>query len=73
MSATKISRSTAISILGFARAANCDYHALNSSSVLVLEEWAKEIGYRAPAANRRNGSPMRYFHAYLLRIAAREE
>ena len=69
----RISRATANNILSQARAHDCDYHALNSSSVLILKDWAKEIGYRPPAANRRNGSPMRYFHAYLVRAAKREE
>ena len=68
-----MNRSTAIDILNQARAMNCDYHALNSDSVLVLKEWARQIGYRPPSANRRNGSPMRYFHAYLLRAAKQAE
>jgi hypothetical protein len=69
----RISRATAVDILSQARANNCDYHALNTDGVQVLKDWAKEIGYRAPAANKRNGSPTRYFHAYLCRAARREE
>ena len=73
MAQARLNRSTAINILSQARAANCDYHALNSDSVLTLKDWARELGYHAPTANKRNGSPTRYFHAYLQRIARRED
>ena len=47
-----------------------DFHTLPASAVDSLMEHARAHRYKAPAANRRNGSPGRYWHAYLQRRAA---
>lgn len=42
-----------------------DFHTLGSDTVQQLADTAKAVGYRAP--KNRNGSPARYFFAYLAR------
>lgn len=44
-----------------------DFHTLSSSQVDHLLGLRRLHGYRAPAANRRNGSPARYFFSYLVK------
>lgn len=46
-----------------------DFHALPSAQVDALREAADARRYRAPRA--RNGSRVRYWHAYLVRVASR--
>lgn len=48
-----------------------DFHRLPSDAVESLLTEAKVRGYRQPA--NANGSRARYFHAHLVRVAAREE
>lgn len=48
-----------------------DFHALHSSIVERLVEEARFFKYRAP--KNANGSTARYFHAYLVRTAAKKE
>lgn len=66
----KVNPQTADDVLRMAKANDCCYHALNSDSVAILLEFADEFKYRKP--KNANGSRARYFHAYLLRCAARE-
>jgi len=46
-----------------------DFHALNSETVESIGAAADEWKYRKP--RNANGSRVRYFHAYLQRLAAR--
>lgn len=46
-----------------------DFHALNSDKVEALRVQADARGYRAP--RNANGSRLRYFHAYCVRLARR--
>jgi hypothetical protein len=48
-----------------------DFHTLHSNQVESLIAEADRAGYRKP--KNANGSRGRYFHAYLTRVAAREE
>ena len=48
---------------------NVDFHALRSSQVDQVIYAANARGYKAP--KNANGSRARYFHAYLIRAAAR--
>lgn len=47
-----------------------DFHTLPASAVESLLREARAVGYRRP--KNANGSRARYFHAYLVRVAARE-
>lgn len=49
-------------------ALGADFHALRSSQVESLLQWAKHWKYRKPRAV--NGSAARYFHDMLQRLAA---
>jgi hypothetical protein len=51
--------------------ARADFHRLPSDAVESLLSEAKARGYRQP--RNANGSRARYFHAHLVRVAAREE
>jgi hypothetical protein len=48
-----------------------DFHALGTEAVDRLLAHADAMKYRKPA--NANGSRARYFHAYLQRVAARED
>lgn len=50
--------------------ADCDFHALGTEAVDRLLAHADAMKYRKP--ENANGSRARYFHAYLVRVAARE-
>jgi hypothetical protein len=62
-----ISPETAREILRRTHSVGRDYHALPSSVVCELLEYADEMKYRKP--KNANGSRGRYFHAYLVRRA----
>lgn len=64
--ARRIDRPTACAILDRAGARGRDFYALPSSSVDVIVEAAKRVGYRKP--KNANGSRGRYFYAYLERV-----
>lgn len=64
-------RYTALNILTRTGTANRDFHTLSSSEVESLLAEADAVKYRKP--RNANGSRGRYFHAYLCRVAAREE
>jgi hypothetical protein len=61
---------TAQAILSQLNAQGDNFFALNTDSRLLLLEKASEYGYRVP--RNANGSTSRYFHAYLLRAARKE-
>lgn len=48
-----------------------DFHRLPSAAVESLLSEAKARGYRQPV--NANGSRARYFHAYLIRAASRDD
>lgn len=45
-----------------------DFFTLTFAQVEELQTLAKFCGYKAPAGNQRNGSPVRYFWAFLQRV-----
>ena len=50
---------------------NRDFHSLDSATVESIIAAADSVKYRRPA--NANGSRARYFHAYLRRLAERDE
>jgi len=66
----RMTKETANEILSRANA-HGNFHALPNATVVALLEYAKEFGYRKP--KNANGSTGRYFHAYLTRLANRED
>jgi hypothetical protein len=48
-----------------------DFHTLSSSVVMCLQLEADDVRYRKP--KHANGSRARYFYAYVLRAANKEE
>lgn len=72
MSGPRIDRQRARDILSRCHAPlGTDFHALRTWQVDSIVSEADAYGYRKP--RNANGSRARYFHAYLVRAANREE
>ncbi len=66
-----IDQDQAREILARCNARTADFHTLSSEQVEMLLASADTLKYRKP--RNANGSRGRYFHAYLQRLAARED